>query len=154
VTDGNAALIERLYGALDRHDGAAMAACYASDAHFHDPVFGDLSGVQAGAMWRMLTARSDDLRVDLVEHAADGDSGSARWVARYTFTATGRPVVNDVRARFRFAGGLIAEHVDRFSFWRWSRQALGAPGVLFGWTPLLHAKVSRDARARLEQFTG
>jgi len=129
MNNENAALIERLYGAMDRHDGAAMAACYAPDAHFQDPVFGDLSGEQAGRMWRMLTARSDDLRVDLVEHSADDGTGSARWVARYTFTATGRPVVNDVRATFRFADGLIAEHVDRFSFWRWSRQALGAPDL-------------------------
>ena len=46
---------------------------------------------------------------------------------------------NDVRARFRFADGLIAEHDDAFSFYAWSRQALGAAGLLLGWTPLLRA---------------
>ena len=48
-------------------------------------------------MWRMLTGRADDLKVELLEHEADGDRGSARWVAHYTFTQTGRPVENDVR---------------------------------------------------------
>ncbi len=90
--------------------------------------------------------------MELVEHEADGDQGSARWVARYTFTQTGRPVRNDVRASFRFAGGLIAEHRDEFDFHRWSRQALGAPGLLLGWTPLLRASVRRRARAGLDEF--
>jgi ketosteroid isomerase-like protein len=145
-------LLERLYEAFDRRDGGAMAACYAPDARFNDPVFGDLTGEEAGAMWRMLTGRAADLRVDLLEHQADDSSGSAHWVARYTFTQTGRAVVNDVHADFRFAGGVIAEHVDRFSFWRWSRQALGTPGVVLGWTPLLRRKVGGTARAGLDAF--
>jgi hypothetical protein len=102
----------------------------------------------------MLTSRSTDLAVELAEHDADSESGTARWIARYTFTATGRPVVNDVRARFRFADGLIAEHDDRFSFFRWSRQALGAPGLLLGWTPLLPALVRRRAGRELARFEG
>jgi ketosteroid isomerase-like protein len=141
-------LVERFYAAFDRRDGEAMAACYAPDAHFHDPVFGDLTGEQAGAMWRMLTGRAEDLKIELVEH----DEHSARWIARYTFTQTGRPVVNDVRATFRIEDGRITEHVDRFSFWAWSRQALGPAGLLLGWTPLLRAKVGRTARAGLDEF--
>jgi ketosteroid isomerase-like protein len=150
----NRALIAGLYAALDRADGAAMSACYAPDARFSDPAFGELRGEEIGRMWRMLTSRSTDLAVELVEHEADADTGTARWIARYTFTSTGRPVVNDVRARFRFADGLIAEHDDRFSFFRWSRQALGPPGLLLGWTPLLVAVVRRRARADLAGFEG
>jgi hypothetical protein len=73
-------------------------------------------------------------------------------MARYMFTQTGRPVVNDIQARFRFAGGLIAEHHDDFSFHRWSRQALGPSGLLLGWTPILRSAVRRKARARLDAF--
>jgi ketosteroid isomerase-like protein len=116
-------------------------------------VFGDLSGEQAGTMWRMLTSRSgSDLHVELAEHEATDETGSARWIARYTFSETGRPVVNDIRASFRFAGGRIVEHVDEFSFWAWSRQALGAPGLLLGWTPVLPLLLRRKVRARLERF--
>jgi ketosteroid isomerase-like protein len=147
----NAALIERFYAAFDRHDADAMAACYAPDATFRDPVFGQLDAQQAGAMWRMLTGRAPDLRVELVEHEADEAQGSARWIARYTFSQTGLPVVNDVRARFRFRDGLIVEHVDRFPFYRWARQALGTRGKLLGWTPQLRLVVLRQARAGLDR---
>jgi len=129
-----------------------MAACYAPGAHFRDPAFGDLSGEEAGAMWRMLTSRATDLDVELAEHDADGDRGSARWIATYTFTSTGRPVRNDVRASFRFGDGRIVEHEDRFSFWTWSRQALGPIGTALGWSPVLRATVRRRARADLERF--
>ena len=145
-------LIERFYTAFDARDGDAMAACYAPDIRFSDPVFTDLRGDEAGDMWRMLTEQGKDLRVELVEHDAEGDRGSARWRATYTFTQTGRPVVNDVRATFRFADGAIAEHRDEFSFHRWARQALGPSGLLLGWTPLLRSTVRKRARARLDEY--
>jgi ketosteroid isomerase-like protein len=152
VDESNRALIRTLYDALDRHDGEAMAACYAPTARFRDPAFGELDGAAAGDMWRMLTERAEDLSVELAEHDADDDTGTAHWIARYTFTDTGRRVVNDVRARFRFADGLIAEHVDDFSFFAWSRQALGPVGLALGWTPILPALTRRRARGRLEAF--
>ena len=122
----NQDLIERFYGAFDRKDGATMAACYAPDAHFWDPVFTDLSGTEAGAMWRMLTGGATDLKVELHERDADERQGSAHWIATYTFTQTGRPVVNDIHASFKFADGRITDHHDEFDFYRWARQALGA----------------------------
>src|SRR4051794_35435274 len=45
----SAELIERFYAAFDRRDGVAMAADYAPEGHFRDPVFGDLTGAEAGA---------------------------------------------------------------------------------------------------------
>jgi ketosteroid isomerase-like protein len=147
----NADLIRQLYEAMDGHDGDAMAKLYAPDARFRDPAFGELSGAEAGDMWRMLTGRSEDLRVELAEHEAHGDTGTARWIATYTFR-TGRPVVNDIRAEFRFRDGKITEHRDSFSFWRWSRQALGPIGLAFGWTPLLRAAVRKRARSDLADF--
>jgi ketosteroid isomerase-like protein len=152
VTTANEALIERFYAAFAERNGAAMAACYAPEVSFSDPVFPDLHGEEAGAMWRMLTERATDLRIELLEREAGDERGSARWRAHYTFTQTGRPVVNDVRASFRFAGGLIVEHRDEFDFHRWARQALGPVGLVLGWTPMLRASVRRRARAGLEQF--
>ena len=144
----NDELLQRFYGAFARGDGDAMAACYAPGAHFQDPVFGDLTGEEAGAMWRMLTRTARDLKVELAEH----DARSAHWIARYTFSATGRPVVNDVRATFRIEDDLIVDHVDRFSFWKWSRQALGPKGLLLGWTPVLRSKVGAQARKGLADY--
>lgn len=148
----NARLIERFYGAFAEGDGDGMAACYSSDVRFADPVFPDLRGSAAGDMWRMLTGTPGDLDIELLEHEAGDERGSAHWRARYVFSQTGRPVVNDVRAAFRFDGGLIAEHRDEFDFHRWSRQALGPVGLLLGWTPLLRSAVRRKAAARLQRF--
>ena len=152
MTTSNEELIERFYAAFAQRDGAGMAACYAPDAHFSDPVFTDLDGPEVGAMWRMLTERGTDLRVELLEHSADGDRGTAHWRAHYTFTQTGRPVVNDVHASLRFGDGVIGRHLDDFSFHRWARQALGLSGLLLGWTPLLRWAVRRKARAQLDDF--
>src|SRR4051812_38959261 len=145
----NDELIERFYAAFNARDGDAMAACYAPGARFSDPVFTDLQGDEPGAMWRMLTGRAEDLSVELAEHEAGDEHGSARWLADYTFSATGRKVHNDVRAEFRFRDGLIAEHRDAFSFFAWSRQALGPAGLALGWTPLLQRKVRGQALAGL-----
>ena len=149
----NEATIRKLYAGLDAHDGDAMASCYAPDGRFSDPVFPELTGAQAGDMWRMLTSRATDLAVELPEAKADAEAGAARWIATYTFGATGRNVVNRVRSDFRFdEEGLIAEQQDDFHFWRWSRQALGPAGLALGWTPLLRSKVRANAAAELARF--
>jgi uncharacterized protein len=149
--EANRETIERLYAALGECNGAAMTACYAPGAHFRDPAFGDLHGADIGAMWRMLTNRATDLKIELREHDADEASGSAHWIARYTFS-TGRPVVNDIQAKFRFADGLIADHVDEFDFRRWARQALGPSGTLVALLPPLRSKARAKALDQLEAF--
>ncbi|HMJ36102.1 MAG TPA: nuclear transport factor 2 family protein [Baekduia sp.] len=148
----NAELIQRFYAAFDAGDGATMAAAYAPDARFSDPVFTDLRDDEPGAMWRMLTGRAQDLQVQLVEHEAGDERGTAHWLADYTFAATGRRVHNDVHAALTFRDGLIAEHRDRFAFHGWARQALGPAGLLLGWTPMLQGKVRGQARAGLDAF--
>ncbi len=129
-----------------------MAACYHPEARFSDPAFGELRGAEIGRMWRMLTERGEELEVELLEHGADERSGTARWVARYPFAATGRRVVNDIQAQFRFRDGLIAEHDDRFDLRRWAAQALGPAGRILGLTPFLAPVVRRRARGQLASF--
>ena len=150
--DDNRELIAGLYDALGRGDGEAMAACYAPNATFRDPVFGTLSGEQPGNMWRMLAGRSRGLKVQLAENEATETTGRARWVASYTFTPTKRKVVNVGEAEFRFENGLIAEHRDRFSMHKWASQALGPVGILFGWSPPLILGIRYRARRDLARF--
>jgi ketosteroid isomerase-like protein len=148
----NRATIERFYEAFGQCNGAAMTACYTPDAHFRDPAFGDLHGEEVGAMWRMLTGRATDLEIELREHEAGEETGSAHWIARYTFS-TGRPVVNDVQARFRFApDGRIADHVDEFDFRVWAKQALGPSGHLVALLPPLRSKARAKALEQLASF--
>jgi hypothetical protein len=150
--------IETLYTALRQLDGAAMASCYVADASFEDPAFNLRGRERIGGMWRMLTeatrAKGREVwRLDFSAVEAQGQSGSAHWEAHYRFAATGRMVHNRVDARFQFnADGKIVRHVDSFDFWAWSRQALGTPGLLLGWTPMLRNKVRAQAAAKLDQF--
>ena len=146
------ALIREFYAAFARRDAEAMARCYHPEVFFSDPVFPKLRGAEAGDMWRMLLARASDLQVGLDEAAADGDGGRAKWTARYTFSRTGRPVVNRVAGLFAFRDGLIVRHHDSFSFWRWAAQALGPVGAVLGWFAPLKWKVRRQAADGLAAF--
>ena len=143
------ALIHELYAGLAALDGDRMAACYAPDARFEDPVFGELRGERIGAMWRMLCAASEEIDVTVSGVSADDERGQAHWVAVYDFA--GRPVENRIDATFRFGGGLIVDHVDDFSFHRWASQALGWPGMVAGWTPRMRRTVRKQVLARLDR---
>ena len=57
-------LIRDFYAAFGRRDAEAMASCYHPEVLFSDTVFPRLQGEEAGDMWRMLTSRSNDLRVE------------------------------------------------------------------------------------------
>jgi ketosteroid isomerase-like protein len=148
----NAELIRRFYACFRARDGAGMAACYHPDVRFSDEVFPDLRGGRAGAMWRMLCARSTDLAVEVRDIEADDRSGRAHWEARYTFTATGRSVHNVIEAHFEFDAGRVTRHRDSFDFHRWAAQALGPLGRLLGWTPFVKNRVRRTAARSLDAF--
>jgi len=148
------ATIERFYAAFARLDADAMQACYAADARFDDEVFSLAGAGEIGAMWRMLceTTKAQGLAHWKLELSQVTDH-SAHWDAHYLFSATGRQVLNRIDAEFEFDGrGLITRHRDRFDFWAWSRQALGLPGLLLGWTPWLRRKVRARAAANLRRF--
>ena len=147
----NEAVIVRLYNAFARGNGDEMAAMYHPDARFSDPVFQDLRGPRPGHMWRMLTSRAKDLTVEVSDIVADEHTGSAHWEAVYTFS-TGRKVHNKIDATFRFEEGRIIEHTDRFDLWAWSRMALGFPGVILGWSPIIQNKIRTQAMQSLEQW--
>ena len=150
----HAELITRFYTAFAARDVEAMVACYHPDCMFMDPVFGRLNHGEVCAMWRMLVERAKDLAITFEKVEADEGSGSAHWEATYTFSKTGRPVHNKIDAQFGFLDGLILAHRDRFNFYAWTRQALGIPGVLLGWSPLIQNKVRREARRSLDAHLG
>jgi ketosteroid isomerase-like protein len=153
----NVDLLNRFYRAFTALDADTMAACYAAEATFQDEVFKLDGRDQIGSMWRMLanatrTKGLDAWSLEFSDLQADADQGRAHWEAHYRFSATGRLVHNIIEARFEFRDGLIVSHRDRFDFWSWSRQALGTPGWLLGWSPLLRKKVQVQAAANLKAF--
>ena len=155
----NAQTLHRFYTAFSQLDHARMAACYAPEATFDDEAFSLQGREQVAGMWRMLCSASQKpgaaqhWKLEFSGIEADASGGRAHWQARYLFSATGRVVHNVVAGVFTFTpAGLIATHRDRFSFWRWARQALGAPGVLLGWSPSLKRKVRSTAAGNLKKF--
>jgi hypothetical protein len=150
--------LRRFYDAFARLDADTMAACYAPDARFDDEAFSLRGAREVGGMWKMLCSGTQAKgaavwKLDYRDIEADAAAGKAHWDAHYLFSATGRIVDNAIDSRFTFTPeGLIASQRDRFDFWRWSRQALGAPGLLLGWSPMLKKKVRATAAANLQAF--
>ena len=146
----NKALIQTFYTAFQKKDHQTMAQCYHPEAYFKDEAF-ELTGKDIGCMWHMLCERGKDMTM---EFSVTEEAGkiSAHWEPKYSFSQTGRFVHNIIDAEFEFRDGKIIKHIDSFSFWSWSRQALGAPGLLLGWTPLLRNKVSKMAMGNLKKF--
>lgn len=144
------ALIQTFYQAFQQKDYQTMANCYHPDAYFRDQAF-ELNGSQIGAMWHMLCERGKDMTMTF---SVTGDKGkvTAHWEPKYHFSQTGNFVHNIIDAEFEFRDGKIIKHIDTFSFWNWSRQALGIPGLLLGWTPFLQRKVSQMAMKNLDKF--
>jgi ketosteroid isomerase-like protein len=147
----NQQLIRNFYTAFQQRDHEGMIACYHPEVHFSDPAFGDLHGKRVMAMWHMLCERGKDLQISFRDVVATQNSGQAYWEAIYTFS-TGRKVHNKIDANFTFSDGKIVSHADQFDLWRWTRMALGLPGVLAGWTPMLQKKVRQTAVSGLDKF--
>jgi ketosteroid isomerase-like protein len=151
--NGNEVIIRRFYTAFQQLDYTTMNNCYTTDAVFSDAVFGLLQGEELRAMWEMLCKNAKNFSLSFGDiQFLDEEYATCNWTANYTFSKTGRPVVNNVKAHMRIQNGKITEHTDKFDLWKWSRQALGLPGLLLGWSGLIQNKVHRTAKASLEKF--
>ena len=148
----NRQLIEQFYTSFKKLDWRGMHQCYHDEVFFYDPVFEDLDSSQVKAMWKMLCLQAKDLSLDFYKVEADAEYGSCHWKATYTFSKTGRKVVNRIKAHFKFHEGKIIEHMDDFNLYTWSRQAFGIGGWVLGWSSFLKNKIRMTAKANLEKF--
>lgn len=148
----NVQLLETFYKAFQQKDYATMQNCYHDDATFSDEAFKNLNSQEVKAMWQMLITRGTDLELIFNNCIADDTKGSAHWEATYTFSKTGRKVINKIDAAFEFKDGKIFRHIDTFDFHKWSSQALGIIGTLLGWTGVLQNKVSQTAMEQLKGY--
>jgi ketosteroid isomerase-like protein len=146
-------LINKFYSSFQKLDYAGMNSCYDVDIAFFDPVFGLLRGDEAKCMWEMLCKNAKDFSLTYgnIQHL-DDEYSTCDWTATYTFSKTGKKVVNKIKANMRFADGKIAEHSDAFSLHRWSSQALGFSGWLLGWNSFFQRKIKNGARKNLLKF--
>lgn len=129
-----------------------MAALYAPEASFSDPIFTQLNGPQAGHMWTMILSARQDFSLTYAITQATDTEASVAWTARYRFAKTGRMIVNRVQAHLTIRNGLIVEHRDEFSLYGWARQAFGPTGILLGWMPWFQNRVRQTAQGSLERW--
>lgn len=150
--NANEQLINHFYTCFKNKDFKGMQDCYADEATFSDAVFKDLDAGQVKAMWQMLIIKGKDLRLEFKDISSTKNTAKAHWDAYYTFSSTGRKVINRIDSSFEIANGKIVKHIDNFNFNAWAGQALGLPGVLLGWTSFLRKKISAQAMINLKNF--
>ena len=148
-------LITTFYTAFNNLDAETMATCYHKDIVFEDPAFGVLEGKRAGNMWRMLCAgqkKETDFKVTFSDVKTEGNNGSAKWEAFYTFSKTKRKVHNIISADFEFKDGKIIKHTDHFNLRTWANQALGFKGFVLGGTRYFKNKLKHQTNGLLTKF--
>lgn len=149
----NEEVITRFYTAFQKLDYQGMNSCYSDDIVFNDPAFGLLRGDEAKYMWEMLCRNAKDFSLTFSNiQLLDEEYATCNWVAKYTFSKTGRKVVNHIKAFMRLKDGKIIEHSDGFKLSKWAAQALGWKGELFGWMGWMKRKIQKNARKNLVTF--
>lgn len=149
----NEQLIRQFYTAFQQRDVKAMQESYAEHAVFVDPVFGELNAVQVKAMWQMLLARSSDIKIKFNSvKELNENRVVANWEANYTFSASKSKVLNKISAEFTIENGKITQHIDRFSFYKWARQAFSGGGWLLGWADFFQQRVRLTAKKQLKAY--
>ena len=148
----NEQLTESFYQALQQRNAAGMAACYDPTIEFSDPVFTNLRGLEADAMWAMLCEQGTDLEVLFSNISANDETGGAHWEATYTLASTNRRIHNKIDAEFDFQDGKIVRHVDSFDLWKWSHMALGITGTIGGWSGPVKVKIRETANRALTRY--
>lgn len=148
----NEQLINHFYTCFKNKDFKGMQDCYADDAIFNDAVFKDLNAHQVKAMWQMLIVKGKDLKLEFKNISETETGAKAHWDAFYTFSATGKKVVNRIDATFEIENGKIVKHTDDFNFYTWAKQAFGFTGLLLGWSNFFRQKVAVQARKNLANF--
>ena len=150
----NQQLIEDFYTAFSNGNAKGMTACYHDDVVFEDPAFGNIKNGKPSKMWEMLMSRKKESTTVVFNNInANETTGKANWTATYEYGPKNRKVINNVSASFKFKDGKIIEHIDSFNMWSWTKQALGLPGVLLGWSSFMKNKIQKNTSQQLAEYT-
>lgn len=149
----NEQIVFDFYTAFQHLDANKMISHYSDNIQFEDPAFGTLKGIDAKNMWRMLCENASDFSIQFQINSSTNNKVYAYWEAQYTFSKTGRQVLNKIHAEFTLSNGAITHHTDSFNLWVWSRQAMGLTGWFLGWSSLFKNKLHQTTRKALQKYT-
>ena len=146
-------IVFNFYTAFQNLDSEKMVSLYSHDIVFEDPAFGILKGQDANNMWRMLCENSVDLDLKFHITSSKNNKVYAFWEAHYTFSKTGRKVINKVNAELIIKDEKIIKHTDTFNLWDWSKQAMGLTGWFIGWSNFFKTKLHQTTGEMLHKYT-
>jgi len=113
------ALLSAFTAAVERGDGAALAALFTEDGVYDDGFYGPSRG--RAAIERMLEehfhGHARDFRWRMHDPVCNGNTGYAHWDFSYTSKlpgAEGRRIVFEGMSRFDLEGGLIRRYTEIF----------------------------------------
>jgi hypothetical protein len=113
-----AQLLEWFAAAVERNDGAGLAALFTADGVYEDGFYGAYAGAAAiAAMVAHFHATGTDFRWEFFDPLSDGRSGYARYRFSYLSAmpgAQGKPVVFEGIGHFVFRDGRIARYSEVF----------------------------------------
>ncbi len=147
----NKEIIQQFYQSFKDGNATGMTECYHDKITFEDPAFGVLHGEDAKDMWHMLLSGEKAI-IEFSNIEESGSTGAANWRAEYNFGPQKRKVINEVSANFEFKDGKIINHKDEFNMWKWSRQALGLPGLLLGWSLFMKSAIQKKTKGLLDDY--
>lgn len=145
--------VYHLYECLQERNVEGMLSCYHPKVKFSDPVFGDLEGERVFYMWRMLMSRIDpDSKIEITSVYALNSRATCKWTADYVFGKSKRKIHNEIKSDFKFKDNRIIEQTDFFNLWKWTKQAIGLGGHLFGWTYSMHKMIVKQNKEYLDYY--
>jgi SnoaL-like domain len=111
-------LLARFAAAVERNDGAGLAAMFTADGVYEDGFFGAYTGRTAIAeMVAHFHKTGTSFRWEFFDPVSDGRTGYARYRFSYASAmagAEGKPVVFEGMAQFAFREGAIARYSEVF----------------------------------------
>jgi ketosteroid isomerase-like protein len=144
-----ARVAREFYDAFCVGEIATLERLYAPDVTFHDEIFTFANRADTIGMWRVLLTQGGRFSYELL--GVEGEVATVRWLADYRLF--GRPIHNVITARLTIRDGRIVDHLDSFSWAKWSRQAFPL-GPIPTWGPIeraikhvMRATLARQARA-------
>lgn len=147
----NEQLLQRFYTSFSKRNAIQMLECYHKNIVFEDPAFGKLEGERACKMWEMLLSNAkSNTKISFSNIKSNEENGYADWRAEYVFEK--RKVINIIHAEFVFRDSKIIKHIDSFDLWNWSKQALGLPGYLLGWSSFMKNKIRSNTNHKLNRY--
>jgi hypothetical protein len=117
------------YAAFAQRDTAAMRSFYSGSVHFHDPLFGNLHGVeQVMLMWTSIMPKADPFRISPGPASTPTMRSDGAWEVRVHWDAhygLGKArITNHSDTTLAIKDGRIIDQNDSWNLAAWTAQAL------------------------------